>query len=106
MSVISLNKENFSEIVEGEGVALVDFFAPWCGPCRMLAPIIEEISAENDTDAKICRINTDEEGELSTRFGIMSVPTLILFKNGKPLSTLVGLRTKKEIKSFIKSAEK
>lgn len=104
MNVISLNKENFSEEVEKDGVVLIDFFAPWCGPCRMLAPIIEEIASDGNHGAKICRINTDEENELSTRFGIMSVPTLILFKDGKPISTLVGLKTKKEVLNFIKNS--
>lgn len=104
MNVISLNKGNFSKEVEKDGVVLIDFFAPWCGPCRMLAPIIEEIASDCGHGAKICRVNTDEESELATRFGIMSVPTLILFKDGKPLSTLVGLRTKKEVLNFIKNS--
>ena len=83
MAVIHLTLENFeAEVIQSDKPVLVDFFAPWCGPCRMLSPIIDEI-AEERTDVKVCKINTDEQEELAMRFGIMSIPTLIVFKTVK-----------------------
>lgn len=86
---IELNNDNF-ESVTNKGVSLVDFWAPWCGPCRMLNPAIEKLADEFEGRANICKVNTDEESELSTKFGIRSVPTLLFMKNGEVISQMVG----------------
>ena len=94
MAVINITLENFeAEVIKSEKTVLVDFFAPWCGPCRMLAPTIEEI-ANDRTDVKVCKVNTDEQEELAMRFGIMSIPTLIVFKNGEPVKKTMGVQPK------------
>ena len=86
---IELNNDNF-ESITNKGVSLVDFWAPWCGPCRMLNPAIEKLADEFEGRANICKVNTDEESELSTKFGIRSVPTLLFMKNGEVISQMVG----------------
>ena len=97
MAVINITLENFeAEVIKSEKTVLVDFFAPWCGPCRMLAPTIEEI-ANDRTDVKVCKVNTDEQEELAMRFGIMSIPTLIVFKNGEPVKKTMGVQPKAAI---------
>ena len=97
MAVIHLTLENFeAEVTKSDKPVLVDFFAPWCGPCRMLSPIIDEI-AEERTDVKVCKINTDEQEELAMRFGIMSIPTLIVFKNGEVVKKTMGVQPKAAI---------
>lgn len=97
MAVIHLTLENFeAEVIQSDKPVLVDFFAPWCGPCRMLSPIIDEI-AEERTDVKVCKINTDEQEELAMRFGIMSIPTLIVFKNGEITKKTMGVQPKAAI---------
>ncbi len=90
---IELTSENFEATVS-EGVALVDFWAPWCGPCRMIAPVIEELAEEFDGKAKICKVNTDEEQEIAAKFGIRSIPTLIFMKNGEIVDQIVGAQSK------------
>ena len=83
MSAININKNNFqNEIMDSEKTVLLDFWAPWCAPCRMVAPIIEEIASERP-DIKVGKINVDEQPELASKFGIMSIPTLVVMKNGK-----------------------
>ena len=97
MAVVHLTLENFeAEVIQSDKPVLVDFFAPWCGPCRMLSPIIDEI-AEERTDVKVCKINTDEQEELAMRFGIMSIPTLIVFKNGEVVKKTMGVQPKAAI---------
>lgn len=97
MSVINITFENFEEeVIKSQKTVLVDFFAPWCGPCRMLSPIVDEI-AEERTDIKVCKVNTDEQEELAMRFGIMSIPTLIVFKNGEPVRKTMGVQPKAAI---------
>ena len=97
MAVINITLENFeAEVIKSEKTVLVDFFAPWCGPCRMLAPTIEEI-ANDRTDVKVCKVNTDEQEELAMRFGIMSIPTLIVFKNGEITKKTMGVQPKAAI---------
>ncbi len=86
---IELTKDNFDEVV-GSGVAVVDFWAPWCGPCRMIAPVIEELAEDYDGRAKICKVNTDEEQEIAVKFGIRSIPTILFFKNGELVDQMVG----------------
>ena len=93
---LSLNKGNFEKSI-ANGVALVDFWAEWCGPCKMQLPIIEEFSGEMEGKATIGKVNVDEELELAQSFGIQSIPTLILFKDGKPVKKLVGLHSKEAL---------
>jgi len=94
----TLTKENFQKTVE-QGVSLVDFWAPWCGPCRMQEPIIEELAREIGDRATIAKLNVDDEPELASRYGVMSIPTLILFKDGQPVDKLVGLQSKDTLKA-------
>lgn len=99
---IHLNDENFAkEVLEYKGVALVDFWAPWCGPCRMLGPVIEELAKDYEGKAKICKINTDDAPEKSVQYKIASIPTLMLFKDGQMVKQLVGLQSKEELKKQI-----
>ena len=90
---------NFDEQIK-EGIVLVDFYADWCGPCRMLSPIIEEVAQEENI--KLIKINVDENEDLSKRFGVMSIPTVIVFKDGKETNKNIGLTSKEEILSWIK----
>ena len=96
MSVIAITKENFALFANGDKPLLLDFWAPWCGPCRMVAPIVEEIAAERD-DIVVGKVNVDEEMELAVKFGIVSIPTLILLKNGMEVEKIVGYRPKDAI---------
>ena len=94
--VLSLNNWNFNgEVIESKGLVLVDFWADWCGPCKMLAPILEELSGE--TEAKICKVNVDESGDLAGDYGIRSIPTMIIFKDGVKVDQIVGLRQTSEL---------
>lgn len=101
MAILKLNNDNFeNEITKGKGIALVDFYADWCGPCKMIAPIVEEIAAER-TDVKIGKINVDESPELAVKFGVMSIPTLIVFKDGEKVNVAIGYRNKQEILALL-----
>ena len=95
MSEMKITKENFDEITRS-GTVLLDFWAPWCGPCRMIAPIVEEIAAERE-DITVGKVNVDEEAELAIRFGITSIPTLIVLENGEKKAQLIGMRPKDDI---------
>ena len=90
---IELNNDNFEATVN-KGVSLVDFWAPWCGPCRMIAPVIEELAEEFEGKANICKVNTDEEQELSVKFGVRSIPTILFMKDGEIVDTMVGAASK------------
>ena len=101
MSAIIINKDNFeAEVLNAEIPVLVDFWAPWCGPCKMVLPIVEEI-AEERTDFKVCKINVDDEGELARQFRVMSIPTLMVFKGGEMVKKNVGTMEKDELIEFV-----
>ncbi|WP_424688512.1 MAG: thioredoxin [Halarcobacter ebronensis] len=90
---IEINENNMEETVK-EGVSLVDFWAPWCGPCRMIAPTIDQLAIEYDGKAKICKVNTEEEQDLTVKYGIRSIPTILFFKDGEIVDQLIGATTK------------
>ena len=102
MSMIHITAENFeAQVQNAEGKVLLDFWAPWCGPCRMIAPFLEEIAAE-DESVTIGKINVDEEMALAAKFGIVSIPTLIVMENGQAVQTAVGYRPKDDILKLLK----
>ena len=101
MSVIHISKNNFqNEVLNSEKPVLLDFWAPWCGPCRMVSPIVDEIAAERG-DIKVGKINVDEQPELAGRFGVMSIPTLVVMKGGKVVNQMVGARPKSQILAML-----
>lgn len=101
MAEITITKDNFKEeVLDCEKPVLIDFWATWCGPCRMLAPVIEEIANERE-DIKVGKVNVDDEGELANAFGITSIPTVILIKNGKTVNTSVGYVPKESLLKMI-----
>ena len=98
---MTITKDNFEvEVVESDRTVLIDFWAPWCMPCRMLAPTLDEIAAERP-DIKVCKVNTDEQMELAVKFGITSIPCLFVIKDGKAVERLEGLRPKEEILPYL-----
>ena len=98
---MTITKDNFEEeVLKSERTVLIDFWAPWCMPCRMLAPTLDENAAERP-DIKVCKVNTDEQMELAVKFGITSIPCLFVIKNGKAVERLEGLRPKEEILPYL-----
>ena len=96
------NVENFEEeVLKSEGTVLVDFYADWCGPCKMMSPIIDEIAEEGIENLKVGKINVDDNGELAEKYNVMSIPTIIVFKSGNPVKGFVGVTRKDEIKSAL-----
>ena len=105
MAVIELTKQNFqSEVAESKEKVLIDFWASWCGPCRMVSPIVDEIAEESPAGVKVCKVNVDEQPELAQQFQVMSIPTFLVMKDGKPVASSVGARPKQFIVKMIEEA--
>lgn len=102
MSVITVNENNFNEnVINSEKPVLVDFWASWCGPCRMLSPVVDELSEEH-AETRFCKVNVDENPELARRYGIDAIPALLLFRGGKPVQSSVGVRPKAALEEMLK----
>lgn len=99
---VNVNTSNFKEeVIDSEIPALVDFWAPWCGPCQMIAPYVEKLAKDYNGKLKVCKLNVDEAPEVATHYAIMSIPAIMLFKAGNVMSTRVGVMSKKELEKFI-----
>ena len=104
MALPEITDSNFqAEVVESATPTLVDFWAPWCGPCRMVGPVLEQIDAERD-DMRVVKLNVDDNQQTAAKFGVMSIPTMILFKNGQPVQQIVGAQPKPRIESALNDA--
>lgn len=101
MAIVNVTDQSFQNEVEGSGTVLVDFWAPWCGPCKMIAPILEELDNEIGDSVKIAKVNVDDNPEAASRFGVMSIPTLIVFKDGQPVDKVVGFQSKDALKNVV-----
>ena len=102
MAELKITRENFeNEVMKSNIPVLIDFWAPWCGPCRMMGPIIEQLAEEYEGKAKVGKVNVDEEGELLQAFGVMSIPTIVLVKDGKVVKQVVGARPKAEMEAML-----
>lgn len=100
--VISVNESNWEqEVLNSDIPVLVDFWAPWCGPCRLIAPIVEEIAVEMEGKAKVVKVNTDENPNLAMKYGIRAIPTIMVFKNGRVVDTKVGVQPKEVLKAIL-----
>ncbi len=98
MKPIDVTDSTFDkEVLRAEGKVLVDMWAPWCGPCRMMSPVIDEIAAEYEDSLKVCKLNVDENPEISSRYGVMSIPTLMVFEGGQVVGKMVGFKPKEDI---------
>ena len=102
MSVVKVTKENYQALVEANDLVLLDFWAVWCGPCKMIAPIVEEIAAERE-DVLVGKVDVDSDMELAAQFGISSIPTLVVVKNGVPAAKSVGYRPKADILKLLEA---
>ena len=101
MAVINITEENFeAEVLQSDKPVLLDFWAVWCGPCQIMAPIVDEVAAERG-DIKVGKVNVDEQGGLAARFGVMSIPTLMVFKGGRVVHSSVGVRPKEEVLALL-----
>ena len=102
MSVLNITKNNFQEeVMNSNKPVLLDFWAGWCGPCRMLSPVVDEIAEEVQGKAKVGKVNVDEQGDLASQFGVMSIPTIMVFKNGEAVATSVGAKSKAELLALL-----
>jgi thioredoxin 1 len=97
MSVLNINQNNFNEIMSSDKPVLIDFWAPWCGPCRMQGPIVEQVSEEMGDDAVVAKLNVDENPEIASQFSVMSIPTLVIIKSGKVVEQKVGVTPKETL---------
>lgn len=97
---LELTASNFDATIK-EGITVVDFWAPWCGPCRMVAPVIEELAGQYEGKAKVCKVNTDENQDIAVKFGIRSIPTIMFFKNGEQVDTIIGAAAKQAFEQKI-----
>jgi thioredoxin 1 len=101
----NVSDDNFqAEVLENEQPVLVDFWAPWCGPCRVVAPVLEEIAVEQSDKLRVVKLNVDENQRTAAQFGVMSIPTMILFKNGAPAKTIVGAYPKRKLEAELEPA--
>ncbi|MDU9693606.1 thioredoxin [Priestia aryabhattai] len=100
MAITNLNKDNFTSEI-GEGVVLVDFWAPWCGPCKMIAPILDQLNQDLNGKAQIKKLNIDEYGEIAQQYEIMSIPTMLVFKDGKPVDKALGYQPKENLANLL-----
>lgn len=99
------NEENFeNEVINSEKTTIVDFYADWCGPCKMMSPVIDEIANEVSENVKVCKLNVDEAQDIAIQYNVMSIPTLVIIKDGNVVDTLVGLRAKSEVLESINNA--
>ena len=102
MEILKINSENFEEeVIKSEKIVLIDFFADWCGPCKMLSPIVEEFAKENN-EIKVVKVNVNDSPDLAVKYGVMSIPTLVVIKNGEEVNRSVGLIDKSEILDLVK----
>lgn len=101
MSIVNVSDQSFKAEVESGGTVLVDFWAPWCGPCKMIAPVLDELAQDAEVTAKIAKVNVDDNPESAARFGVMSIPTLIVFKDGQPVDKVVGVQSKDALKNLL-----
>jgi thioredoxin 1 len=100
MAIVNVTDQSFQQEIQN-GTVLVDFWAPWCGPCKMIAPVLEELDQELGGQVKIAKVNVDDNPQTAEKFRVMSIPTLILFKNGEPVDKVVGFNSKDMLKDFI-----
>jgi thioredoxin 1 len=101
MAIVQISDDSFKNEVESGGTVLVDFWAPWCGPCKMIAPVLEDLDKEVGDQLKIAKLNVDDNPESASRFGVMSIPTLIVFKDGQPVDKVVGFQSKDALKNVV-----
>lgn len=102
MSVLNVTSENYeSEVLKSEKTVLIDFYADWCGPCKMMSPVIDEIAEEMKENVKVGKVNVDENQDLAMEYGVMSIPTIVVLKNGEVQKTFVGVTDKEEIKQAL-----
>jgi len=101
MAVLNVDQQTFEQTIAEEGLVLVDFWAPWCGPCKMIAPVLEELDKKPGINITIAKVNVDDHGDLAAKYGVMSIPTLKFFKNGQVVDTVVGFKPLEELEKIV-----